>query len=94
MRKRLTFRRGVALLGAVLVFAQNAAQACPGCKQVDGAPLSGASVGFSLDIVFMLVLLGSLFGGFGYMMYQSCRALAARDRYLESGGGLEPGSAA
>ncbi len=82
------------MLAMALITLQSAAQACPGCKQVDGAPLNGASIGFSCDIFFMLVLLISLFAGFGYMMYQSCRALAERDRHLDSVGGLESGSAA
>lgn len=83
------------MAGAALLSLQAAAQACPGCKQVDGAPLSGASIGFGWDIGFMLVLLGSLLGGMGYMIYQSCRALAERDRYLEEAGeGLPVGERA
>jgi argininosuccinate lyase len=83
MKSTLT-SRGTWLLGAALVFAQDAAQACPGCKPVDGAPLSGASVGFGWDIVLMLLTIGSLLGGFSYMIYQSCRALAERDRLLDA----------
>ena len=84
MKIASTFRRGAWLLGAILLYAQDAARACPGCKPVDGAPLSGASIGFGWDIGFMLVMIGSLLGGMSYMIYQSCRALAERDRYLNS----------
>ncbi len=94
MKNITTSRRGAWLLAAALLVAQNAAQACPGCKQVDGAPLNGASIGFSCDIFLMLVVLISLFVGFGYMIYQSCRALAERDRLLESASGFESGSVA
>ena len=87
-------RMGTCLIGATLVFVQNAAQACAGCKQTDGAPLSGASIGFGWDIGLMLVLLGSLLGGLSYMIYQSCRALAERDRFLESQQAMSTGGAA
>ena len=62
-----------------MLFASNAVQACPGCKQTDSAPLNGDSVGFGLSIFFMLFMIVSVLGGLGYMMYRSCRVLAARD---------------
>ena len=69
-------------LGAVLLFAGQVAQACPGCKQTEGAPLNGDSVGFGLSIFFMLFMIASLLGGLGWMMYRSCRTLAMRDRAM------------
>ena len=75
-------RRTAWTLGAVLLFASQVAQACPGCKQTEGAPLNGDSVGFGLSIFFMLFMIASLLGGLGWMMYRSCRTLAARDRAM------------
>jgi hypothetical protein len=94
MKHALTFRRGAWLLGTALVCAQSAAQGCPGCKQVEGAPLSGASIGFGWDIGFMLLMIGSLLGGLTYMIVQSCRALAERDRFLNDSEALPAGEAA
>ena len=66
-------------LGAVLILVGNAAQACPGCKQTEGAPLHGDSIGFGLSIFFMLFMIAGTLSGLGFMMYRSCRTLAARD---------------
>ena len=80
MRETMTYGRMVAAATGLALFClQEAAQACPGCKQVDGAPLNGASLGFSLGVLFMLFMVGSTLGGLGWMMYRSCQALAARD---------------
>ncbi len=65
---------------------QQAAQACPGCKQPEGQPLSGASLGFGWSIGFMLLMVAGTLGGIGWMMYRSCQALAARDMALAAGG--------
>ncbi len=80
-------KRAAWLLCATLIFAQQAAQACPGCKQnmVPGAdgkapPLNGASLGFGLSIFFMLFMIAALLGGLGFMMYRSCQAIAARQQ--------------
>ena len=77
--------RAAWLLGATLIFAHHAAVACPGCKQnlVPGAdgkvpPLNGASLGFGISIFFMIFMIVSLLGGLGFMMYRSCRAIAAQ----------------
>ncbi len=75
-------RRAAWMLGATLLFASQAVQACPGCKQTEGAPLNGDSVGFGLSIFFMLFMIVSALSGLGFMMYRSCRALAARDARL------------
>ncbi len=83
MKTTLNMRSVAALLGLALILAQNAANACPGCKQVDGAPLSGASIAFGWDIGFMLLMIGSLLGGLSFMIYKSCRVLAERDRLAE-----------
>ena len=78
-------KRAAWLLGAAMIFAHTAAQACPGCKQnfvpgVDGKvpPLNGASLGFGISIFFMIFMIVSLLGGLGFMMYRSCRVIAAR----------------
>ena len=87
MKTAHAFRLGRRLawtLGAVLLFAANAAQACPGCKQTEGAPLHGDSVGFGLSIFFMLFMIVALLSGLGFMMYRSCRALAARDAHISA----------
>ena len=74
------------MLGAALILASNAAQACPGCKQAtegrDGVSLSGSSVAFSLSIFFLIFMVVALLGGLGFMMYRSCRVLAAQQRAL------------
>ena len=41
--------------------------------------MHGDSIGFGLSIFFMLFMIVSLLSGLGFMMYRSCRALAARD---------------
>lgn len=69
-----------------LVSLQQAAQACPGCKQAEGQPLSGASIGFGWSIGFMLFTVAGALGGIGWMMYRSCQALAARDMALAASG--------
>ncbi len=77
--------RAAWLLGATLIFAHTAAQACPGCKQnfvpgTDGKvpPLNGASLGFGISIFFMIFMIAALLGGLGFMMYRSCQVIAAR----------------
>ena len=82
MKRGRTFRWGTKFLGAALMFAPGLVQACPGCKQVDGAPLSGASIGYGWDIGLLLALVGSILGGLTYMIAQSCQALAERDAFL------------
>ncbi|MBE7158993.1 MAG: hypothetical protein INR62_11270 [Rhodospirillales bacterium] len=77
-------RRVAWTVGAVLLFAAQAAQACPGCKQTEGAPLHGDSIGFGLSIFFMLFMIVSVLSGLGWMMYRSCRVLAARDALVNA----------
>jgi hypothetical protein len=56
-----------------------AAYACPGCKEpssVAGASgVNGISLGFSLSVVFMLGMIGTLLGGMLYMIVKTCRQL-------------------
>jgi hypothetical protein len=93
--KNILVQRWVAsMAGVALVFCQSVAEACPGCKQVDGAPLSGASIGFGCDIFFMLFMIGSLLGGLSFMIYKSCRVLAERDRLLADDESLSAGELA
>ena len=82
-------KRAVWLLSAALIFTQQAAQACPGCKQnmvmgADGKapPLNGDSLGFGLSIFFMLFMIAALLGGLGFMMYRSCQTIAARQQVM------------
>ena len=77
------------MLGAVLIFAHTAVQACPGCKQnmtpgADGTtpPLNGTSLGFGISIFFMIFMIVALLGGLGMMMYRSCQAIAARQQAM------------
>ena len=82
-------QRAAWVLGATLVFAHTATQACPGCKQnmtpgADGTvpPLNGTSLGFGISIFFMIFMIVALLGGLGMMMYRSCRAIAARQQAM------------
>ena len=77
--------RAAWLLGAALIFAHQAAQACPGCKQnlvagPDGKipEMTGASVGLSLGVLFMIFMVMAILGWLGFVMYRACQALAAR----------------
>ena len=66
-----------------VMFAQQAAQACPGCKQamVDGkTTLNGNSVAFSLGVLFMIFMVVGVLGVLGRMMYRSCQIIAAQQR--------------
>ncbi len=82
-----TSKRMAWAAAAIVAFVnlQQAAQACPGCKQAEGQPLSGASIGFGWSIGFMLLMVAGSLGGMGWMMYRSCQALAARDMALAAG---------
>ena len=77
------FRRCAWVLGVAVIFAQQAAQACPGCKQnlVDGkAALNGTSIGFSLGVLFMIGMVAGVLGALGYMMNRCCRIIAAQQQ--------------
>ncbi len=66
-----------------LIFIQQAAQACPGCKQnlVDGkTELNGRSIGFSLGVLFMIAMVVGVLAGLGYMMNHYCRIIAAQQQ--------------
>ena len=77
------FRRCAWVLGVALIFVQQAAQACPGCKQnlVDGkASLNGNSIAFSLGVLFMIGMVVGVLGALGYMMNHYCRIIAAQQK--------------
>ena len=77
-------QRAAWALGTALMLAHHAAQACPGCKQATegrgAVPLNGASVGFGLSIFFMIFMIVAILSGLGFMMYRSCRVIAAQQR--------------
>jgi hypothetical protein len=71
------------LIGAVLANAP-AVMACEGCKEPSSVAgnggVDGISLGFSASVIFMLVMVGSILGGFAWMMAKSCRQLDAAHR--------------
>jgi hypothetical protein len=71
------------LLGAFLANAP-AVMACEGCKEpssvAGGGGVDGISLGFSASVIFMLFMVGSILGGFAWMMAKSCRQLDAAHR--------------
>jgi hypothetical protein len=93
-RRPSLFRTGVWTLAIAAGSIGQAVQACPGCKQAgtEGGKvaLNGTSVAFSLGVLFMLLTVFAVLGGLAWMMYRSCRILAAQQQsYLaedENGG--------
>jgi hypothetical protein len=71
------------LIGAVLANAP-AVMACEGCKEPSSVTgnggVDGISLGYSASVIFMLVMVGSILGGFAWMMAKSCRQLDAAHR--------------
>jgi uncharacterized paraquat-inducible protein A len=70
------FGRGAALLTSALVLMTQAAQACPGCKEivVDGQQaISPAGMGFAYSIGFMFLMVMSVIGSLVWMMIKSAR---------------------
>ena len=91
MNTRTIFHRyAVPAVATVLFFVQHAAQACEGCKQAvgmgDGAggnrTVNLIGVGYAISIGFMLLMVGGLIMGLGYMMYRNCQAIAARQNAM------------
>ena len=69
-----SFGRVAWLSMAALVFAAQAAQACPGCKEVvvDGQQvINPASLGFAYSIGFMFLMVMSVIGSLVWMMIKS-----------------------
>ena len=71
------------LIGAVLANAP-AVMACEGCKEPSSVAgnggVDGISFGFSASVIFMLVMVGGILGGFSWMAARSCRQLEAAHR--------------
>ena len=71
------------VLGAFLANAP-AVMACEGCKEpssvTGGGGVDGISFGYSASVIFMLFMVGSILGGFAWMMARSCRQLDAAHR--------------
>ena len=91
MKSKISYRfgRGAWLLTAAFVFVAQAAQACPGCKEivVDGQQnVSPASMGFAYSIGFMFLMVMSVIGSLVWMMIKSsARGLASGGRERLSG---------
>jgi hypothetical protein len=77
-------RRVLFSLLALLLAAVPSALACEGCKgpaSVTGnGGVDGINAGFSGSVLFMLAVLGSLIGGFIWMIVRSCRQLERAHR--------------
>jgi hypothetical protein len=71
------------VIGAVLVNAP-AVMACEGCKEPSSVAgnggVDGISFGFSASVIFMLVMVFGILGGFLLMAARSCRQLEAAHR--------------
>jgi hypothetical protein len=71
------------LIGAVLANAP-AVTACEGCKEPSSVAgnggVDGISFGFSASVIFMLVMVFGILGGFFWMAARSCRQLEAAHR--------------
>ena len=84
------FGREAALLTTALVFVAQAAQACPGCKEivVEGQQnISPAAMGFAYSIGFMFLMVMSVIGSLVWMMIKSARlAWRPADENAYSGG--------
>jgi hypothetical protein len=57
----------------LLLAAIPSALACEGCKEP--TRVDGISAGFSASVIFMLAIIGSLIGGFIWMIARSCKQL-------------------
>src|ERR1700693_3182936 len=68
------------VIGAVLANAP-AVMACEGCKEPSSVAgnggVDGISFGFSASVIFMLVMVFGILGGFFWMAARSCRQLEA-----------------
>ena len=66
-------------LCTLLLMAMPSAFACEGCKEptsvTGNGGVDGVSAGFSGGVLFMLVVVCSLIGGFIWMTVRSCRQL-------------------
>jgi hypothetical protein len=67
---------------ALLLANLPAAFACPGCKEPSSvagdAGVSGISLGFSVSVLFMLGMIGTILGGMLCMIVRTCKHLDSR----------------
>ncbi len=63
------------ILTTMMIFAAQAAQACPGCKPVVNGQevVTPASMGFAYSIGFMFLMVMSVIGSLAWMMIKSAR---------------------
>jgi hypothetical protein len=68
----------------LLLAAIPSALACEGCKEptnvAGSGGVDGISAGFSASVIFMLAIIGSLIGGFIWMIARSCKQLESAHR--------------
>lgn len=103
MNIRISYQRYASVvLATVFFFVQQAAQACPGCRQAagsgDGAggsfKVNNVGIGYGLSIIGLLLMIGCLLAGLGYVAYKNCQIIAARQQAMldtedaDFGGGL------
>jgi hypothetical protein len=79
-------RRAMFTLFGLLLTGVPSVLACEGCKEptsvAGNGGVDGISAGFSGGVLFMLVMVGSLIGGFIWMIVRSCRQLASAHREM------------
>jgi hypothetical protein len=77
-------RRALFSLFTLFLAAVPSALACEGCKEptsvTGNGGVDGISAGFSGSVLFMLAVLGSLIGGFIWMIVRSCKQLESAHR--------------
>ena len=88
--RKSSHRYAAVVLATTFCLVQQAAQACPGCRQAvgmgDGASgsfsVNGAGLGYGLSIIGLLVTIMGLIGGLGYVAYKNCQIIAARQQAI------------
>ena len=78
------------VLATTFFFVQQAAQACPGCRQAagmgDGASGSMAvnslGIAYGLSIIGLLLTVFGLIAGLGFVAYRNCQVIAARQKAM------------
>jgi hypothetical protein len=77
-------RRALFSLFGLFLATIPSALACEGCKEptsvTGNGGVDGISAGFSGSVLFMLVVVGSLIGGFIWMIIRSCKQLESAHR--------------
>ena len=91
MNIRTSYRRHAAVvLATAIFFVQQAAQACPGCRQAagsgDGAGgsfvVNSTGIGYGLSIIGLLLTVAGLVGSLGFVAYRNCQIIAARQQAM------------